>query len=62
MEEAVQSGPVSGFGKKLSSILNTCLSEYVYFLLMQCIFSWWLCYRCDLIYRDRQSFMALSQS
>ncbi|BBG98856.1 Root hair defective 3 GTP-binding protein [Prunus dulcis] len=28
LEEAVQSGPISGFGKKLSSILDTCLSEY----------------------------------
>ncbi|KAL5728778.1 Cell wall protein rhd3 [Ranunculus cassubicifolius] len=28
LEEAVQSGPVSGFGKKLSSIFHTCLSEY----------------------------------
>ncbi|KAI5602820.1 hypothetical protein BDE02_01G179600 [Populus trichocarpa] len=28
MEEAVQSGPVSGFGKKLSAILNFTLSEY----------------------------------
>ncbi|XAR56145.1 hypothetical protein NMG60_11036501 [Bertholletia excelsa] len=28
LEEAVQSGPVSGFGKKLSSILETYLSEY----------------------------------
>ncbi|KAL5568197.1 hypothetical protein UlMin_024772 [Ulmus minor] len=28
LEEAVQSGPISGFGKKLSSVLGTCLSEY----------------------------------
>ncbi|XP_068649719.1 protein ROOT HAIR DEFECTIVE 3-like [Aristolochia californica] len=28
LEEAVQSGPVPGFGKKLSSILETYLSEY----------------------------------
>ncbi|KAJ4957814.1 hypothetical protein NE237_024925 [Protea cynaroides] len=28
LEEAVQSGPVLGFGKKLSVILDTCLSEY----------------------------------
>ncbi|KAF9685133.1 hypothetical protein SADUNF_Sadunf03G0022700 [Salix dunnii] len=28
MEEAVESGPVSGFGKKLSAILNISLSEY----------------------------------
>ncbi|XP_047334056.1 protein ROOT HAIR DEFECTIVE 3 homolog 1-like isoform X2 [Impatiens glandulifera] len=28
LDEAVQSGPVPGFGKKLSSILDTCLSEY----------------------------------
>lgn len=28
LEEAVQSGPVSGFGSKLSSILDTCLSQY----------------------------------
>ncbi|KAG5516036.1 hypothetical protein RHGRI_036923 [Rhododendron griersonianum] len=28
LEEAVQSGPVPGFGKKLSSILDTYLSEY----------------------------------
>ncbi|KAL4625706.1 protein ROOT HAIR DEFECTIVE 3-like [Castanea sativa] len=28
LEEAVQSGPVSGFGKKLSSILDSSLSEY----------------------------------
>ncbi|KFK38735.1 hypothetical protein AALP_AA3G153600 [Arabis alpina] len=28
LEEAVQSGPVSGFGKKLSSILQSSLSEY----------------------------------
>ncbi|XP_065639222.1 protein ROOT HAIR DEFECTIVE 3-like [Quercus suber] len=28
LEEAVQSGPVSGFGKKLSSILDSFLSEY----------------------------------
>ncbi|XWS18861.1 hypothetical protein CRYUN_Cryun32bG0081400 [Craigia yunnanensis] len=28
LEEAVQSGPVAGFGKKLSSILYTFLSEY----------------------------------
>lgn len=28
LEEAVQSGPVPGFGKKLSSIFHTCLSEY----------------------------------
>nr|XP_016468783.1 PREDICTED: protein ROOT HAIR DEFECTIVE 3-like isoform X1 [Nicotiana tabacum] len=28
LKEAVQSHPVGGFGKKLSTILNTCLSEY----------------------------------
>ncbi|BAT98399.1 protein ROOT HAIR DEFECTIVE 3 homolog 1-like isoform X1 [Vigna umbellata] len=28
LEEAVQSGPVPGFGRKLSSLLGTCLSEY----------------------------------
>ncbi|XP_020272655.1 protein ROOT HAIR DEFECTIVE 3-like [Asparagus officinalis] len=28
LEEAVQSGPVSGFGRKLGSILDTYLSEY----------------------------------
>ncbi|KAF4399263.1 hypothetical protein G4B88_022346 [Cannabis sativa] len=28
LEEAVQLGPVTGFGKKLTSILDTCLSEY----------------------------------
>ncbi|KAL5579646.1 hypothetical protein UlMin_012088 [Ulmus minor] len=28
LEEAVQSGPISGFGKKLSSVLGTCLLEY----------------------------------
>ncbi|OMO49314.1 Root hair defective 3 GTP-binding protein [Corchorus olitorius] len=28
LEEAVQSGPVSGFGKKLNSVLYTFLSEY----------------------------------
>ncbi|KAK4481986.1 hypothetical protein RD792_012902 [Penstemon davidsonii] len=28
LEETVQSQPVPGFGKKLSSILNICLSEY----------------------------------
>ncbi|KAE8657495.1 Protein ROOT HAIR DEFECTIVE 3 [Hibiscus syriacus] len=28
LEEAVQSGPVAGFGKKLNSILYSCLSEY----------------------------------
>ncbi|QHN94804.1 hypothetical protein HN51_042670 [Arachis hypogaea] len=28
LEEAVQSGPVAGFGKKLNSLLDTCLSEY----------------------------------
>ncbi|XP_062087684.1 protein ROOT HAIR DEFECTIVE 3-like isoform X2 [Humulus lupulus] len=28
LEEAVQIGPVAGFGKKLSSIIDTCLSEY----------------------------------
>ncbi|CAM8957342.1 unnamed protein product [Rhodiola kirilowii] len=28
LEESVQSGPVSGFGKKISSLLNTYLSEY----------------------------------
>ncbi|XP_043721814.1 protein ROOT HAIR DEFECTIVE 3-like [Telopea speciosissima] len=28
LEEAVQSGPVLGFGKKLRVILDTCLSEY----------------------------------
>ncbi|KAI5336209.1 hypothetical protein L3X38_015475 [Prunus dulcis] len=28
LEEAVQFGPISGFGKKLSSIFDTCLSEY----------------------------------
>jgi len=27
LEEAVQSGPVPGFGRKLSSLLGTCLSE-----------------------------------
>lgn len=27
LEDEVQSGPVQGFGKKLSSILDTCLSE-----------------------------------
>ncbi|MCD7467636.1 Cell wall protein rhd3 [Datura stramonium] len=30
LKEAVQSHPVRGFGKKLSSILNTCLSERMY--------------------------------
>ncbi|KAL7162621.1 hypothetical protein ACSBR2_042997 [Camellia fascicularis] len=28
LDEAVQNQPISGFGKKLSSILATCLSEY----------------------------------
>ncbi|KAE9585916.1 putative P-loop containing nucleoside triphosphate hydrolase [Lupinus albus] len=28
LEEAVKSGPVPGFGKKLNSLLDTCLSEY----------------------------------
>ncbi|XP_061371102.1 protein ROOT HAIR DEFECTIVE 3 homolog 1-like [Gastrolobium bilobum] len=28
LEEAVQSGPVSGFGKKLNALLDACLSEY----------------------------------
>ncbi|KAL2337962.1 hypothetical protein Fmac_012408 [Flemingia macrophylla] len=28
VEEAVQSGPIPGFGKKLNSLLNTYLSEY----------------------------------
>ncbi|KAK9282342.1 hypothetical protein L1049_005258 [Liquidambar formosana] len=28
LEEAVQSGPIPGFGKKLSSLLEFCLSEY----------------------------------
>ncbi|KAG5025927.1 hypothetical protein JHK86_021841 [Glycine max] len=28
LEEAVQSGPIPGFGKKLSSLLDTCFSEY----------------------------------
>ncbi|KAG9455655.1 hypothetical protein H6P81_000163 [Aristolochia fimbriata] len=28
LEEDVQSGPVAGFGKKLNSILDKCLSEY----------------------------------
>ncbi|KAM7255546.1 hypothetical protein ACFE04_008444 [Oxalis oulophora] len=28
LKEEVESGPVSGFGKKLSSILRSCLSEY----------------------------------
>ncbi|KAI9109573.1 hypothetical protein K1719_019627 [Acacia pycnantha] len=28
LEEAVKSGPVPGFGKRLSSILDSCLSEY----------------------------------
>ncbi|KAI9079208.1 hypothetical protein K1719_038813 [Acacia pycnantha] len=28
LEEAVQSGPVPGFGKRLNSILDNCLSEY----------------------------------
>ncbi|XP_054790256.1 protein ROOT HAIR DEFECTIVE 3-like isoform X1 [Prosopis cineraria] len=28
LEEAVQSGPIPGFGKRLNSILNNCLSEY----------------------------------
>lgn len=28
LEEAVQSGPVLGFGEKISSILDACLSEY----------------------------------
>ncbi|CAM8993548.1 unnamed protein product [Rhodiola kirilowii] len=28
IEESVQSGPVSGFGKKITSLLDTCLSEY----------------------------------
>uniref|UniRef100_A0A7N0ZXB6 Protein ROOT HAIR DEFECTIVE 3 homolog n=1 Tax=Kalanchoe fedtschenkoi TaxID=63787 RepID=A0A7N0ZXB6_KALFE len=28
IEESVQSGPVSGFGKKISSLLDTSLSEY----------------------------------
>lgn len=28
LEEAVQSAPVPGFGKKLSSLLDTCLAEY----------------------------------
>ncbi|KAF7814143.1 protein ROOT HAIR DEFECTIVE 3-like protein 1-like [Senna tora] len=28
LEEAVESGPIPGFGKKLSSILGSCLSEY----------------------------------
>ena len=27
IEESVQAGPVHGFGKKLSSIIGTCLSE-----------------------------------
>ncbi|XP_014499518.2 protein ROOT HAIR DEFECTIVE 3 homolog 1 [Vigna radiata var. radiata] len=28
LKEAVQSGPISGFGKNLNSLLTTCLSEY----------------------------------
>lgn len=28
LEEASQSGPVTGFGKKLSSVIGNCLSEY----------------------------------
>ncbi|MED6123013.1 Cell wall protein rhd3 [Stylosanthes scabra] len=28
IEEAIQSGPVHGFGKKLNSLLGACLSEY----------------------------------
>ncbi|KAF7843484.1 protein ROOT HAIR DEFECTIVE 3-like [Senna tora] len=28
LEDAVQSGPIPGFGRKLSSILDNCLSEY----------------------------------
>ncbi|KAK7349247.1 hypothetical protein VNO77_06459 [Canavalia gladiata] len=28
LEEAVHSGPIPGFGKKLNSLLDTCLSEY----------------------------------
>lgn len=32
LDEAIQTGPVSGFGKKLTSILHTCLSEYVHIL------------------------------
>ncbi|KAG5021310.1 hypothetical protein JHK85_017652 [Glycine max] len=28
LEEAVQSGPIPGFGKKLSSLLDICFSEY----------------------------------
>jgi hypothetical protein len=34
LEVAVQAGPVSGFGKKLSSILEKYFSELVPFLLM----------------------------
>lgn len=30
MEETVQTHPVSGFGRKISSILDTYLSEYVF--------------------------------
>lgn len=30
MEETVQAHRVSGFGRKISSILDTYLSEYVY--------------------------------
>jgi len=30
LKEAVQSGPISGFGKNLNSILTTCLSEWVW--------------------------------
>ncbi|KAJ1420304.1 RHD3/Sey1 [Sesbania bispinosa] len=28
LEEAVQSGPIPGFGKKINSLLDACLSEY----------------------------------
>ncbi|KAG5537879.1 hypothetical protein RHGRI_025094 [Rhododendron griersonianum] len=31
-DAAIQTGPVSGFGKKLTSILHICLSEYVHIL------------------------------
>ncbi|KAF7135257.1 hypothetical protein RHSIM_Rhsim08G0233300 [Rhododendron simsii] len=32
LDAAIQTGPVSGFGKKLTSILHTCLSEYAHIL------------------------------
>lgn len=50
LEEAVQKGVVSGFGKKLSSILESSLTGYVFFLMP---LFWFMSFPCSITDQDK---------